>query len=145
MTTIRTEFVGVDRAQSNLIQVEGRLTRLKPLFEEFGSEFYAQEKSLFDLAPWKPLSPAYAERKRREVGDKPILRYSDRLFLSLTQQGSEGNVHRVGDGNAEFGSTVSYGIFHRDTRDPMAEPDIDRYETIAGQFLDEVVRDAWVN
>ena len=145
MITITSEIVGVDRVRSNLVEIEGRLTRLRPLFQEFGQEFYAQEKSLFDLAPWKPLSPAYAERKRRAVGDKGILRYTDRLYLSLTKQGSEGNVHRVSDNNAEFGSVVSYGIFHRDTRDPMAEPDIDRYATVAGEYAADVVREEWVN
>lgn len=141
-TTIRMELVGVDQAQSRLIRVEGGLTRLRPLFELFGKERYLEQKSLFDLAPWKPLSPEYAERKRKDVGDKGILRYSDRLFLSLTQQGSEGNIHRVDDNSAEFGSNVPYGIFHRETRDPMAEPDVDRYMTIAGQYVLEVVREA---
>jgi hypothetical protein len=145
MTTVTMELVGVDRAQANLVKIESELTRLRPLFQEFGKEFYTEEKSLFDLAPWKPLTPDYAERKRRAVGDKPILRYSDRLFLSLTKEGSEGNVHHVSDNDAEFGSAVPYGIFHRDTRDPMAEPNEERYATIAGEYVVQVVRDAGFN
>lgn len=145
MTTITIELVGLDRVQSGFTRIETGLTRLKPLFEEFGKEFYLEEKTLFDLAPWKPLSPAYAEQKRKKYGDKPILRATDRLYLSLTEQGTEGNVHRVGDQEAEFGSMVPYGVFHRPTRDPMAEPDEDRYAMIAGQYVAEIVKEAGFN
>jgi hypothetical protein len=107
-----------------------------------GQEFYGQEKKLFDLAPWKPLSPAYAKRKQAKYGDKPILRATDTLFRSLTAQGAEGNIHRIGNDSAEFGSSVPYGPFHASTRNPLAEPDVERYETIAGEYMQKLARDA---
>lgn len=145
MTTVHVEIIGLDRTLTGFQRLEGALTKLKPLWERFGEEFYSEEKTLFDLAPWKPLTPAYAEWKRRKYGDKPILRATDALWNSLTEQGAEGNVHRVRDEGAEFGSAVPYGVFHRESRPPLAEPDEDKYSTIAGQYVAEMIGAAGFN
>lgn len=143
---------------SNLPQVDAHLARLsqgvevlKPLWERFGKEFYSQEESLFNKAPWKPLSPAYAERKRQEFGSKSILRATDVLFTSLTRQGATGNIHRVDDMSAEFGSNDFKAMFHQfgtarmPARPPLAEPDIDRYDSLASVYLDEIIKKAGFN
>lgn len=145
MITYSIEIIGLDRALSSAGRLVERLSSFRRLWDRFAKEFYAQEKSLFDRAPWKPLSPAYAERKRRKFGDKPILQATSTLFRSLTQQGAEGNVHRVDDNSLEIGSAVPYGIFHVPTRDPLPDPDEDRYVTIAGQYVSEIVREAGFN
>jgi hypothetical protein len=142
VTTIGVEILGLDRLRAGLDKIEQGVTVLRPLWERMGQEFYGQEKKLFDLAPWKPLSPDYAKRKRAKYGDKPILRATDTLFRSLTAQGTEGNVHRVGNDQAEFGSSVSHGIFHAESRPPLAEPDVERYDTIAGEYAAKLVREA---
>ena len=143
---------------SNLPQVDAHLAQLsegvevlKPLWERFGKEFYSQEESLFNKAPWKPLSPAYAERKRQEFGAKPILRATDVLFRSLTRQGAEGNIHRINDLDAEFGSNDFKAVFHQfgtsrmPARPPLAEPEVDRYESLASVYLEEIIKKAGFN
>lgn len=143
---------------TNLRQVDAKLARLdseiqvlRPLWERFGKEFYAEEAALFEREPWVPLSPTYAEQKRETFGDKPILRATDALFRSLTQQGATGNVHRVDDMQAEFGTSDFKAILHQfgtsrmPARPPLAEPDIDRYETIAGEYAIEMLRRAGFN
>ena len=50
------EIVGLEKALSGLASLESSFTRLSPLMESFGKEFYAQETSLFDKAPWTPLA-----------------------------------------------------------------------------------------
>ena len=142
MTTTTIEVMGLEGTIAAFLRLEDKLTKLKPLWEVFGKEFYSEEKSLFAEAPWKPLSPAYAKRKQQKYGDKGILRATDRLYNSLTEQGVEGNVHRVRDDGAEFGSSVPYGIFHKETRDPIAEPDEERYGTLAGEYVMEMIREA---
>lgn len=142
------EFVNLEQVLGNLAHVEQGLVSLRSLWERFGEEFYTQETSLFNSQPWAPLSPAYAERKRQTVGDKPILRATDALYKSLTQQGATGNIHRVNDLDAEFGSDDFKAILHftgtskMPARDPLAEPDVDRYLTIAGEHLDQMVKNA---
>lgn len=127
------------------LRLEDKLTRLRPLLEIFGEEFYAEEGRLFARQPWKPLSAAYAKRKQEKFGDKPILRATDTLYRSLTEKGAAGNIHRVTDSEADYGSVVPYGVFHVDTRNPMAEPDEERYGTLAGEYVTEMVKEAGFN
>lgn len=136
---------GMDKVLTGLGRIERGLDDLSPFFNKFADERYGEEKRLFDAAPWPPLSPAYAERKRQLFGDKPILRATDTLFKSLTQKGSVGNVHKVEKFMAEFGSIVPYGVFHIPKRDPRAEPNMDRYQTIASEQLDEMLKGAGFN
>jgi len=142
--TITIELVGLDKSLAGFQRLEA--TRFKPLMERFGQEFYSQEQSLFDRAPWTPLKPETEVRKAKMYGGPSrILIATGTLFRSLTKQGAEGNVHRVSDDGAEFGSAVSYGIFHVDTRNPIAEPDEEKYTTIAGEYVAEMVKEAGFN
>lgn len=148
---IEVEFVNLPQVFRGLAQVEQGIENLKPLWEKFGKEFYAEEKALFNAAPWKPLSPAYAPQKARRFPGKGMLRATDTLFKSLTEQGAAGNVSRINNQEAEFGSNIDYGLFHQfgtsrmPARPPLAEPEIDRYDTIAGSYLFEIVKNAGFN
>ena len=147
----RIDIVNLPQVSGGLLNIERELGLLKPLWQQFGSEFYRQETDHFAVEPWVALSPSYAEWKRQEFGDKPILRATDALFRSLTQEGAEGNVHRVNDLDAEFGSSDFKAMLHfkgtaiMPARNPMADPNIDRYTTIAGEYLDGLVRKAGFN
>lgn len=151
MIELHVDIVNLPQVDARFAALDRGIATLKPLWERFGKEFYAQEVSLFDAQPWAPLSSAYAAKKREQFGDKPILRATDDLFKSLTQQGSTGNIHRVNDLDAEFGSSDPKAMFHftgtsrMPARDPLAEPDVDRYETIAGGYVDEMMRNAGFN
>lgn len=143
MISFTVEVTGIERAMSGLASLESSLTRLSPLMELFGKEFYSQETSLFDKAPWTPLKPETEVRKARLYGGPSrILVATGALLGSLTKQGAEGNIHDVRDDGAVFGSRVPYGIFHVSTRNPMAEPDEARYNTIAGEYAAETLREA---
>lgn len=151
MIAQNVEFVGLDRVFAGFTRIEKRLVSLRPLWERFGGEFYRQETVWFASEPWTPLSPAYAEQKQKKFGNKPLLRATDALFKSLTQEGAEGNVHQVNDLGAKFGSSDfkarlhSTGTSRMPAREPLAEPQIDRYETIAGQYIAEIMSEAGFN
>lgn len=151
MIEIGIEIVNLPQVDAKLAALDREIGTLKPLWERFGEEFYSQETALFDAQPWAPLSPAYARKKQEIYGDKPILKATDALFRSLTQQGATGNIHRVNDLDAEFGSNDPKAMFHftgtsrMPARDPLAEPDVDRYETIAGEYVEEIVKNAGFN
>ena len=148
MTTIRIEVIGQERVLAGFAQVAEGMTRLAPLFERYGEEFYAQETRLFAEAPWTPLSEAYKTRKSVAFPDKPILRATDRLFKSLTEEKAEGNIHRVSDRGAEFGSSVFYGIIHHEGIAPqperrlLAELQMEKYDTIAAEYMMEIAEAA---
>lgn len=151
MIEYHVEIVNLPQVDAKFAALDREIQTLKPLWERFGKEFYSQETSLFEAQPWTPLSPAYAEKKREIYGDKPILRATDALFESLTQQGATGNIHRVNDLDAEFGSNDLKAMLHftgtsrMPARNPLAEPDVDKYETIAGQYLGEMISKSGFN
>ena len=148
MIGIHIEMANLPKVNSAFDAITAGVETLKPLWEQFGKEFYQQEAKLFNAAPWAPLSPAYAEYKRRELGGKPLLRVSDHLLRSFTQEGAPGNIHRIDDLSAEFGSSDFKAILHQlgtdnmPARPPLAEPDAPHYETLAGQYLASVVEKA---
>ena len=139
------QLAGLDRVLSGLARIDNALSSLRPLFELFGKEFYSQEVAWFASEPWVGLTPAYAARKQQRFGSKPLLRATDALFKSLTEQGAAGNIHHVSDLAAEFGTSDFKAGLHRTgtsrmpVRDPFAPPDVDRYEAIAGNYLMQVV------
>lgn len=151
MIPIAWEFVGIGKLQTGLNTVEKKLDSLAPLWEKFGKEFYTEEIQLFDAQPWAPLSPAYAARKQRLFGSKPILRATDALFDSLTKQGATGNIHRISAKEAEFGSSDFKAMLHHvgagrlPVRSPLAEPNVEEYATIAGEYMTDVLKSAGFN
>lgn len=137
------ELHGLRESLAGFTNLEERLTKLKPLWERFEDEFHTEEKSLFERAPWTPLKPETEARKAKLYGGPSrILIASGRLFRSLTEEGSEGNISRISDDGAEFGSEVPYGVFHEDTRNPLVEPDEEKYNTIAGEYVAEMIKEA---
>lgn len=142
---LHVDILGISGVIATLDHVDRGVSVMRPLWEQFGEEFYRQETDHFNRADFVPLSPTYAERKREQFGDKPILRATDALFLSFTQQGAEGNIHRINDLDAEFGSSDFKAILHQEgtsrmpARPPQAEPDEDRYESIAAQYIEELI------
>lgn len=146
-----TDWTGLDRFFAGLMRIDRELASLRPLWELCGREFYSQEIAWFASEPWVGLSAGYAKRKQEQFGSKPLLRATDVLFKSLTQQGAGGNIHQVDDLGAMFGTGDFKAPFHHTgtsrmpARDPFAPPDIDRYETIAGEYLGEMVSKAGFN
>lgn len=84
------------------------VTNLEPAFEEVGIDVreILVEQFAHEGNGWAPLTPAYAARKRRLYGDKPILRATDRMFLSLTNKGAEGNITDIHPMEASYGTSV---------------------------------------
>lgn len=126
-------------------RIERGLESLKPMWENFQSQFHAEETNHFANAPWEPLSRAYAERKQAEHGNKPLLQVTEDLMKSFTEAKVKGAVRRMDDLSAEFGSDIPYARFHQlgtsimPARPPLADPDERVYGTLAGRYLETVV------
>lgn len=145
---VKIEILGVDKFLAGMAQIERGLTSLKPLWEACAKEFYRQESAHFAAAPFAPLSPAYARRKQAQYGNKPILQATGRLLKSLTVNQPPDSVHRITDTTAEFGSNVPYLTWHQTgttnmpARPPIAEADEARYDTLMGEYVARLVKDA---
>lgn len=144
------EWVGLDRVYAGFTKIEQSIEVLHPLWDKIDDEFYAQETQHFAAAPWAPLSQAYAKRKA-ETSGKPLLRVMDVLFKSLTEPGAPEGVRRPTNLSLEIGSRDFKAMLHQEgtdrmpARPPLAEPDEDRYATIAGAYLEEIVKNAGFN
>lgn len=81
---------------------------------------------------WLQLSTVYAAQKAQAFPGKTILRREDNLFHSF-EKGQTGNIARIGPVSAEFGSDISYGIYHQEKRPiiQISGQDEERFLSIA--------------
>lgn len=106
------KFTGTVEGEIQLLRSFDRftegVTNLEPAFEEIGIDVrdILVEQFAHEGNGWTPLTPAYAARKRRLYGDKPILRASDRMFESLTNKGAAGNITDIHPMEASYGTSV---------------------------------------
>jgi phage gpG-like protein len=114
---LRLVVVGAARLDAALAGMGRRCSDLSPLFElVIDQELIPEESEQFESegrGRWKPLSPAYARRKARIYGDKPILQAEGSLVESLTRRGAPGQVRDVRETEAYFGTTLPYARFHQ--------------------------------
>lgn len=61
---------------------------------------------------WEPLTEGYAGFKQREVGDKPILQFSTRMYRSLTEEGASNYVREEGAESLKVGSSDPKARWH---------------------------------
>lgn len=74
---------------------------------------------------WEPLSDAYAAWKGAQDFDPgTILRATNRMFDSLTDEDHPDNIMVIEGGNMAYGSSVEYGQFHQQgtSKMPMRKP-----------------------
>jgi phage gpG-like protein len=148
MISIEIQLVNFTQVDRGLAAIGRSVSNLTPLFVKIGAEVHAEEKSLFNAAPWAALSDEYAERKLQLFGAKPTLRATDALFRSLTEPDAPDSVYRIKEQSAEFGSSNPVALLHQSgtSRMPARPPRVDirhgRYVTLAGEYLHESVTKA---
>lgn len=119
MVMLRMEVAGeaiVSRAISRFADHAGDLREpfrnIADDFLEVEREQFASEGSQSTGGRWQPLSPAYAAWKAQAFPGMPIMRRTDRLFLSLTTRNSD-HIEIVQPEQLTLGSRVEYGIYHQ--------------------------------
>jgi hypothetical protein len=89
---------------------------------------------------WRELTPGYAEAKKRQYGNKPILQRTGALYNSLTDKGAPHNVHiGVGRDSLIVGSDLPYARHAHDDR-PIYEFEEDDLDRMAEAAIDDLVR-----
>jgi phage gpG-like protein len=115
---MRTSGTDPAFAAQELRTVSTRTADLKPVWLGFQMIWFQQEQRVFTaegIPPWPRLSPAYQERKYREVGPMPILVYSGRLRESLTGNTAD-TVYTPTARTLRMGTKVPYSTFLQDRR-----------------------------
>lgn len=87
---------------------------------------------------WKPLTAERVATKARLGLEPGILRATDRLMHSLTRKFDPEHIERPSGSSLQFGSTVTYGIYHQSSeprtkmpfRPPIAVTEGDKREMV---------------
>lgn len=100
-------------------QIEQALSKVGDLriaFKLIAKDWRKSNRAQFTLRSsglYPALSPRYAERKKKEVGDKPILVRSGRLRDSVTGQPNGDSILNITKTSLLMGTKVPYGIYHQ--------------------------------
>lgn len=87
--------------------------RLTELFHATESKQFASEGGVGARGNWVPLSPRYAEQKRRRWGKRKILVASGRLRSSLTARTGSAIVEDANPLKLVLGTRVPYAMYHQ--------------------------------
>lgn len=124
---------GGKRVQHKMLGMAARAMAPAPVLRMIGHAMMDVERELFAAegrGAWAPLSPVTVAMK----GHDTILRDSDRLLASLTQEGAEGQLFEVDGDTLRFGTNLTSedgtyypgllktGTSKMPARDPLPEP-----------------------
>lgn len=117
MITISIE--GSEQATYMLRGIEQGINDLRPIWKDVDTIFRAFMRQIFQSegayggSKWRALNPAYAARKARQWGARPILQASGALMSSFVSASDADHVYRVGPTFGEFGSRKRYAKAHQ--------------------------------
>lgn len=110
------QISGVQEMVLELDSLIRKSSNLSNPFQLFQKHWFESIDQVFqdggDPVEWPALSPAYEGWKNVAYPGQPIMRASDRLYESLTNQTSE-TIWQVGPKHIEFGSRVPYFEYHQ--------------------------------
>lgn len=73
---------------------------------------------------WQPLGEGYAAWKQRQVGDKPILQFSGRMYRSLTEEGAANYVRIEEAQKLSVGTNDPKARYHHTGAGNLAEREV---------------------
>jgi len=113
---IQFETEALNSIYSKVEELSRSLGDLRPLFEQLASDFYKDEKRIFNLrgpGQYEDLDPDYQEVKERKWGHVyPILFASGRLAASLLSRRAVNSVSNIDKLKFEIGTSVRYAVYH---------------------------------
>lgn len=149
MSELSVKIDGAERIKLEFRRFKDNVADPRETYGEVAKWFESAEKKQFrsqgrEYPPkWAALSPAYAARKMRMVGRKPILEYSGDLKRSLTSRpfGIEIITKRA----ATFGTDIPYAIHHqRGTPNMPARPPLPKADNKTQRTLQRIIQQALV-
>lgn len=117
---IQFETEALNSIYKKIEELSNSLGDLRPLYEQLASDFYKDEKRIFQLrgpGQYEDLDPDYQEAKERKWGYiYPILFASGRLAASLLSRRGMNSVAIIEKMNFEIGTSVRYAVYHHSTK-----------------------------
>ena len=155
---ISVEFDEIDKLNDKVEDLANAIGDLRPLFELFASDFYKDQKRVFQLnGPGKyvDLDPDYQDVKENKWGHVyPILFASGRLASSLLSRNAVDSVLSIKSDSFYIGTSTPYAVYHHSKkprsklpRRPLwffgeqNQPMTKRWNRITDRYFDKVVKD----
>jgi len=108
--------VGAAKAARDLEAMGKRARDVKPLDHVIRGVFLESEKERFagqnQRPKWPPLKADTLARKAQQGLPSSVLRATDTLYRSLTEEGASGQVDEPTTGSFRFGTKVPYAFYH---------------------------------
>jgi phage gpG-like protein len=142
---IYIESEPLKKLEASFDKLRASVADLRPMFEQFASDFYKDQKRHFRLSgpgQYKDLSEDYKQQKESKWGHVyPILFASGRLASSLLSRNAIDSVCIIKRQSFVIGTTTPYAVYHHSH---MPRPIIPRRPL---WFFDEAnapMRDRWM-
>lgn len=113
--TVTQDNAPLQRLQAAIDTSRARASDVSPAWRAFRKDFWENERLIFSaqgIPSWPSLSPAYARRKAAIAPGKTILRRTDRLYSSLTDETAD-SVYAVEPRTLQMGTVVPYSRYHQ--------------------------------
>ena len=122
MVGFDVEIFGVGELRDSLHELSQKLSDLRPLFEQYASDFYKDEKRIFELekgpGQYEDLDPKYENQKINKWGFAyPILFASGKLARSLLNRNAVGSILIIKKDAFAIGTGIKYARYHH-SREP---------------------------
>lgn len=153
------EIRGVEKINAKLDKLKNVILDLRPLWEQFSSDFYKTEKKIFQLkgeGKYPQLSQEYSDFKERKYGFIfPLLFATGRLAGSLLSRSHVESINIIKKQSFAVGTSVPYAVYHHSDKprkkipyrplwiDDDNSPMIKRWVRTADAYLDKAAKGAF--
>lgn len=123
MIDIKVTVHGVEELDRKFLELAETITKPGEAWPAVAKEFREIEREQFFTSghgKWAPLTRPYEAWKEREFPFSPLMRATDALYRSLTQDGADGAVYEATDTSLTLGSSVTskkgrpYPVYHQE-------------------------------
>jgi len=113
MTSILVEIIGAKELDSGFARLGDLFTNLRPVFEKLKDKFFPSVQRRIDQGIPPALSPLTEARKAKLYGGASQILIATGTLYNSFSVGGPGSIERIKAMEAEFGSSVFYGVFHQ--------------------------------
>jgi len=140
MTPILVEIQGAREMEQGLARLTDVFTNMRSVFERLGEKFFPPIQGRIDQGIPPPLSPATEARKAKLYGGASQILIASKTLYSSFAVGGPGSIERITNQDAEFGSSIFYGIFHQEGRGVPERKIIDIDGAQEAQLVEEATQ-----
>jgi phage gpG-like protein len=148
-TKIEMDKKSYNRIMDRITTIGKKIDDMRPLWKDYVEWYrdfmrlnFSKEGALTNYQKWKPLTPRYAEWKKKKVGAKPILEFSGILksnTINFLWKGTKRNLKIEVAGNLPYTRAHQWGVKKRDL--PARPYFVDRESRLPRSAIAQLMKD----